>query len=75
MGDVDAGEDCLVELAAGGFAGVEVQLVGVLEQVQVRVEERSAAGEVAVDLAELFGDALPVAGYLPETLPDALLRE
>ncbi|QZY52874.1 hypothetical protein [Leucobacter tenebrionis] len=75
MGDVDVGEDGLVEFAAGGFAGVEVQLVGVLEQIEVRVEERSAAGEAAVDLAELFGDALPVAGDLAEALADAFLRE
>lgn len=75
MGDVDVREDRLVELATGGFAGVEIQLVGVLEQVQMRVEERPPAGEVAVYLAELLGDALPVTGDLPEPLPDAFLRE
>ncbi|WP_062950480.1 hypothetical protein [Brachybacterium sp. sponge] len=75
MGDVDVGEDGLVELASGGFAGVEVQLVGVLEQVEVGVEEGSAAGEVTVNLAELVGDALPVAGDLPEALADAFLGE
>ncbi|WP_330446809.1 hypothetical protein OH817_03920 [Kocuria rhizophila] len=75
VGDVDVGEDRLVELASGGFTGVEIQLVGVLEQVDVGVEERSAAGEVTVDLAELVGDALSVAGNLPEALADPLLRE
>jgi hypothetical protein len=40
VGDVNVREDRLVELASGRFAGVEVQIVGVLEQVQVRVEER-----------------------------------
>ncbi|WP_026530192.1 hypothetical protein [Haematomicrobium sanguinis] len=75
MSDVDVGEDRLVELASGHFTGVEVQLVGVLEQVQMRVEERSTAGEVAVYLAELLGHALPVTGDVAQALADAFLRE
>lgn len=69
--DIDVDEDRLVQLAACGFAGVDVQLVKVVEQVEVRVEEGSAAGEVAVHLAELLSDALSVA----EALADAVLRE
>ncbi len=76
MGDVDVGEDRLVELASGRFTGVEMQLVGgVLEQIEVGVEERSAAGEVAVYLAELLGHALPVTGDVAQALADAFLRE
>ncbi|MGV9193595.1 hypothetical protein ACQ143_04555 [Microbacterium sp. MC2] len=75
MGDVDVGEDRLVELASGRFTGVEIQLVGVLEQIEVGVEERSAAGEVAVYLAELLGHAPPVTGDVAQALADAFLRE
>ncbi|WP_175419363.1 hypothetical protein [Glutamicibacter creatinolyticus] len=75
MGDVDVGEDRLIELAAGSFAGVEIQLVGVFKQIDVRVEELSSAGEITVYLAELLGGSLPVAGDLPEPLADAFLRE
>ena len=69
------GQDRLVELASGGFAGVEVQLVGVLEQIEVGIEERPPAGEIAVYLAELFGHALPVTGDVAQALADAFLRE
>ncbi|EXJ50807.1 hypothetical protein AS96_12910 [Microbacterium sp. MRS-1] len=73
MGDVDVGEDGLVELPPCGVAGVQVELVGVLEQVEVRFKKAPAAGEVIMHVPELFGESCPVAGDGPEPFADAFL--